>query len=156
MSMVESRLRDLGITLPEAPRPVAAYMPVRIGAEWAFVSGQIPMQDGVLLATGPVPSSTSPDDAKRAARCCTINALAALREALDGDLDRITGVLRVGVFVASDADFFGQPAIADAVSTLLVEAFGEAGRHARAAVGSVSLPLGATVEVEMVVGVGPT
>jgi enamine deaminase RidA (YjgF/YER057c/UK114 family) len=81
--------------------------------------------------------------------------MAALREALDGDLDRITGVLRVGVFVASDAGFHGQPAVADAVSTLLVEVFGDAGRHARAAVGSISLPLGATVEVEMLVEVGP-
>jgi len=103
------------------------------------------------VATGPVPSATSLDDAKSAARCCAINALAALRAALDGDLDRITGILRVGVFVASDPAFTSQPAVADAVSTLLVEVFGEAGRHARAAVGSVSLPLNASVEVEMVV-----
>jgi len=154
MSKAESTLLDMGITLPEAPKPVAAYLPVRIAGGLAFVSGQIPMRDGVLLANGPVPSSVSPDDAATAARCCAINALAALREALGGDLDHITGVLRVGVFVASDVDFHGQPAIADAVSTLLVEVFGEAGRHARAAVGSVSLPLGATVEVEMVLELG--
>lgn len=153
MSRVESTLLAMGITLPEAPKPVAAYVPVRIGRGLAFVSGQVPMRGGTLLATGPVPSSVSPDDAAAAARCCAINALAALREALDGDLDRIIGVLRVGVFVASDADFFGQPAIADGVSTLLVEVFGESGRHARAAVGSVSLPLGATVEVDLVVQV---
>ncbi|MDP6986537.1 MAG: RidA family protein [Phycisphaerales bacterium] len=155
MSRVESTLQRLGITLPEAPKPVAAYVPVRLGAGVASVSGQIPMQDGVLLACGPVPSSVSPEDARTAARCCAINAMAALREALDGDLDRITGVLRVGVFVASDPGFHGQPAVADAVSTLLVEVFGDAGRHARAAVGSIALPLGATVEVEMLVELGP-
>lgn len=153
MNRVESVLQSLGITLPDAPKPVAAYLPVRIVSGLAFVSGQIPMKDGQLTASGPVPSVRSAEEATAAARICAINALAALKAALNGDLDRIAGIVRVGVFVASDADFFGQPAIADAVSTLLIEVFGESGRHARAAVGSVALPLGATVEVEMVVEV---
>lgn len=151
MRTVESVLETLGVSLPEAPKPVAAYLPVRLAGGLAFVSGQIPMKAGQLIATGPVPSSVSVEAATSAARVCALNALAALKAALDGDLDRIAGIVRVGVFVASDPDFFGQPAIADAVSTLLVEVFGESGRHARAAVGSVALPLGATVEVEMVV-----
>ena len=151
MCSIASKLKDLGITLPEAPKPVAAYVPVRLGSGIAFVSGQVPFRDGVLMAQGAVPSAVSPDEATQAARQCGINALAALQEAIPGGLDRIEGILRVGVFVASDAEFTGQPAVANAVSTLLVDIFGEAGQHARAAVGSVSLPLGATVEVEMTV-----
>lgn len=151
MKTVESVLETLGITLPQAQRPVAAYVPVRMAGGLAFVSGQVPMKDGQLVASGSVPSSVSVDAATAAARVCAINALAALKAALEGDLDRIAGIVRVGVFVASDAGFFGQPTIADGVSTLLVDVFGESGRHARAAVGSVALPLGATVEVEMIV-----
>ena len=103
------------------------------------------------MASGPVPSATRPDIATAAARQCVVNALAALRHTLDGDLDRIEGIVRLGVFVASDRDFHGQPAVADGASELLVSLWGEAGRHARAAVGCVALPLGATVEVELVV-----
>ena len=149
MGIVEDTLAALGITLPEPPAAAANYLPVRLVGDFAFVAGQIPRIDGEMVASGPVPSSQSPESAKAAAKVCAINALAALKGAL-GDLDRITGIVRVGVFVASDANFDGQAGIANGASDLLVELFGDRGRHARAAVGSVALPLGATVEVELI------
>jgi len=151
---IDARLADLGISLPEAPRPVAAYVPsVRTG-DLLFVSGQLPLRDGALVAEGPVPSATSPEEATAAARQCVLNGLAVMRAALDGDLDRVRRVVRVGIFVCSDPGFTGQPAVGNGASELLMAVFGEAGRHARAAVGSVALPLGASVEVEFVVEVG--
>ena len=150
MSRIEAKLSSLGVELPDPPRPVAAYVPVRVAHGLAYVSGQIPMIGGEIVAKGPVPSVVSPEDAAKAARVCAINGLAALRQKL-GDLDRIKGIVRLGVFVASDSGFSGQPAVANGASEFLVEVFGDAGRHARVAVGSVSLPLGVTVEVEMTV-----
>ena len=150
MGRLENALEQLGIVLPEPVGPVANYVPVKLAGNLAFVSGQVPMRDGVLIAAGPVPSSVSPKAAQRAARVCIINALAALRGALEGDLDRIVGIVRLGVFVASDPGFNGQAEIANGASDLLVEVLGDAGRHARAAVGSVTLPVNATVEVEMI------
>jgi enamine deaminase RidA (YjgF/YER057c/UK114 family) len=150
MSRIEAKLRSLGVDLPDPPSPVAAYVPVRVACGLAYVSGQIPMIGGKIVAKGPVPSVVSPEDAAQAARLCAINGLAALRQSL-GDLDRIKGIVRLGVFVASDAGFTGQPAVANGASEFLVEVFGDAGKHVRAAVGSVSLPLGVTVEVEMTV-----
>ena len=150
MNSVQQRLADAGVILPAAPRPVAAYVPfVRVG-DLVFVSGQIPLCDGGLTATGPVPSKVTVEAATAAARQCVINAVAVLSDALDGDLDRVRRIVRLGVFVFSDAGFEGQPTVANGASELLQEVFGEAGRHARAAVGSVGLPLGATVEVELV------
>ncbi len=154
MSSVQQRLQDAGVTLPPAPKPVAAYVPWVRAGDLVFVSGQIPLSEGVLTAEGPVPSMVTPDDAASAARVCVINAMAVLADALDGDLARVRRIVRLGVFVASDPGFHGQPQVANGASELLLEVFGEAGRHARAAVGSVGLPLGATVEVEMVVQVG--
>lgn len=151
MGQVEAALDRLEIALPEPPGAVADYLPVRLAQGLAFVSGQIPLQDGALLACGSVPSEVSPEVARSAARQCVLNGLAALKAALHGDLDRIKGVVRLGVFVASDAGFGGQPGIADGASGLLVEIFGDAGRHARAAVGSTALPLNASVEVELIV-----
>ncbi|MHC4809925.1 MAG: RidA family protein [Planctomycetota bacterium] len=153
MSSIDARLRELGIDLPDAPRPVASYVPsVRTGS-LLFVSGQVPLREGRLVAEGPVPSVISPEQAVAAARQCVLNGLAVMRDALDGDLDRIRRIVRVGVFVCSDPGFTGQPGVGNGASDLLVEIFGEAGRHARAAVGSVALPLGASVEVEFVVEV---
>jgi len=129
---------------------VAAYVPWVRAGDLVFVSGQIPLSEGVLTAEGPVPSMVTPDDAASAARVCVINAMAVLADALDGDLARVRRIVRLGVFVASDPGFHGQPQVANGASELLLEVFGEAGRHARAAVGSVGLPLGATVEVEMI------
>ncbi len=150
MSSVQQRLQDAGVTLPPAPKPVAAYVPWVRAGDLVFVSGQIPLSGGVLTAEGPVPSRVTPHDAASAARLCVINAMAVLADALDGDLDRVRRIVRLGVFVASDPGFHGQPQVANGASELLLEVFGEAGRHARAAVGSVGLPLGATVEVEMI------
>jgi enamine deaminase RidA (YjgF/YER057c/UK114 family) len=144
-----ARLAALGIALPDAPKPVAAYVPVRIHGNQAFVSGQLPYENGALAATGAVPSAVSPETAKANARRCAVNALACLHQAL-GSIDRVRGVIKVGVFVASDPGFGGQPAIANGASELLVEVFGETGRHARAAVGVASLPLNAAVEVEFI------
>ena len=149
MSTVRQRLADAGVILPPAPKPIAAYVPWVRAGDLVFVSGQIPMLDGALAAVGPVPSAVGVEAAAVAARQCVVNALAVLAEALDGDLDRVRQIVRLGVFVASDTGFHDQPRVANGASELLVEVFGPAGRHARAAVGSVGLPLGAAVEVEL-------
>lgn len=151
MPRIHDRLQELKITLPEAPKPVAAYVPAVKTGNLVYVSGQIPFRDGKLLATGPVPSQTSLNEAQEAAKQCVLNGLAILADTLDGDLDRIRRIVKLGVFVFSDPDFTDQPKIANGASELLQAIFGESGRHARAAVGSVALPLGASVEVEMIV-----
>ncbi len=153
MASIDARLSELGIELPAAPRPVASYVPAVRTGSLLFVSGQVPLREGRLVAEGPVPSVTSPEAAVAAARQCVLNGLAVMRDALGGDLDRVRRIVRVGVFVCSDPGFTGQPGVGNGASDLLVEIFGEAGRHARAAVGSVALPLGASVEVEFVVEV---
>ena len=142
-----SRLAELGLELPEAPRPVAAYIPaVRVGS-LVFVSGQIPFGNGELLATGVVPDDVSIEAAQALARQCVLNALAVLAAEV-GSIDRLKRVVRVGCFVASAPGFGGQPKVANGASELLREIFGEAGQHARAAVGSVALPLNVPVEIE--------
>ena len=148
MSTIESRLADLGIVLPDPPKPVASYVPAARTGDLLVVSGQLPFKDGGLLATGPVPSAVSIEDAMEAARWCAINGLAVARAALDGDLDRIRRVVRLGVFVQSDDRFDAQPKVANGASDLMVEVLGDAGRHARAAVGVNALPLDTSVEVE--------
>lgn len=149
MSTPSEALAALGLALPTPPKPVAAYIPsVRTG-NLVFVSGQLPMREGTLTATGAVPSAVSPEAAKDAARVCALNALAVAAEAAGG-LDRIRRIVRLGVFVQSDPGFTGQPGVANGASELMQSVFGEAGRHARAAVGSVALPLGATVEVDLI------
>ena len=153
MASIDARLSELGIELPAAPRPVASYVPAVRTGSLLFVSGQVPLREGRLVAEGPVPSVTSPEAAVAAARQCVLNGLAVMRDALGGDLDRVRRIVRVGVFVCSDPGFTGQPGVGNGASDLLVEIFGEAGRHARAAVGSVALQLGASVEVEFVVEV---
>ena len=154
MGRITDRLEELGISLPEAPKPVAAYVPAVQSGSLVFISGQIPLSGGTLLASGPVPSSVDLEQATAAARQCAVNALAVLSDHLDGDLDRVEQVVRLGVFVASDPGFTDQPKVANGASELMQDVFGDAGRHARAAIGSVSLPIGATVEVEMLVQVG--
>ena len=144
-----SRLAALGVTVPTVPGPFGAYVPAKRVGNLLFVAGQLPMKDGKLLATGPVPSRCSVEQAKAAARQCVINGLAAART-VEQDLDKIAGVVRVGAFVSSDTGFTEQPKVANGASEFLLELFGEAGKHARAAVGVNTLPLDASVEVEFV------
>jgi len=156
MNAPESRLAALGLTLPTPAKPVAAYVPTRRttsgGGNLVFVSGQIPLKDGQLLAKGAVPGEVSVEAARQCAQQCCLNALAAIKAEV-GDLSRVKQVLRVGVFVCSQAGFYDQPKVANGASELLEQVFGEAGKHARAAVGSIALPLGAPVEVELLVEV---
>lgn len=149
-SAIERRLAELGIVLPAAPRSVAAYEPWRIVGDLVFVSGQLPIVDGKLQYGGRVGSDLDEAAAAEAARICAINVLAQLRAACDGDLSRVTGLARVGVFVSSSPDFTAHPQVANAASSLFIQVLGDAGRHARCAVGCAALPLGASVEVEAV------
>jgi enamine deaminase RidA (YjgF/YER057c/UK114 family) len=145
----EARLHELGIVLPTPVAPVASYVPyVRTGS-LVFVSGNIPFHEGKLIRTGLVGSDVTVEDAVADARMCAINLLAQLRAAA-GTLDNIKQIVRVGVFVASAPGFRAQPQVGNGASDLFVEVFGDAGRHARAAVGVAELPLGAPVEVDVV------
>lgn len=147
--MLEDRLREMNIQLPKLAGPVGAYVSAKRAGNLIFVSGQLPMQAGQLIAAGAVPSQCSVEQAQQGARQCVINALAAVA-ALEGSVNAIGGVLRVGAFVCSDNGFTQQPQIANAASQLLIELLGENGRHARAAVGTNVLPLSAAVEIEFV------
>ena len=144
---LERKLGDMGITLPAAGTAVGAYVPAKRCGNLVLVSGQLPMKDGKLMASGPVPSRCSVEQAKAAARQCAINALGMVK-AYQGTLANLIGVVRVGAFVASDNGFTQQPQIANGASEFLNEVFGEAGRHVRAAVGTNVLPLDASVEIE--------
>jgi enamine deaminase RidA (YjgF/YER057c/UK114 family) len=150
----EARLRDLGVELPEPARPVASYVPVVVAGGLAFVSGQVPMVEGTVRPTGKLGAEVDLEAGAEAARRCALQALAALRAEL-GSLDRIRRVVRVGAFISSAPGFTEQSKVANGASDLLVEVFGEAGRHARAAVGMAELPLGAPVEVELTVELEP-
>ena len=150
---VAARLAELGLTLPAVAAPVAAYVPaVRSGA-LVWSSGQLPFVDGEIAHTGKVGAGIEPDEAKQLARICALNALAAVGQEI-GDLDNVRRVVKVVGYVASAPSFFGQPAVVNGASELLGDVFGDAGRHARSAVGVAALPLDAPVEVEVVVEVG--
>jgi enamine deaminase RidA (YjgF/YER057c/UK114 family) len=143
------RLAELGLTLPPVAVPQAAYVPaVRTGA-YVYVSGQVPVVDGKLPATGKVGAEVSPADAAGLARICVLNAIAAAAAAAGG-LDRIRRIVKVVGFVASAPGFNGQPLVVNGASELLIEVFGEEGRHARSAIGVAELPLDAPVEVELI------
>ncbi|MBU6245559.1 MAG: RidA family protein [Actinomycetales bacterium] len=149
-SQVEARLAALGLTLPEVATPVASYVPaVRSGA-YVYTAGQLPFVDGALPRTGKVGAAVTAEEAAELARICALNAIAAAKSVI-GDLDQVARVVKVVGFVASAPDFTSQPAVMNGASNLLKEAFGEAGAHARSAVGVAVLPLDAPVEVEMVV-----
>lgn len=150
--MIEEKLKSLNIDLPTPPKPAGAYIPVVISDQTAYVSGQIPIKDGKVTFKGKVPIEQSLAQAQEAARLCTINALAQLKHEL-GTLDRISKIIRVSGFVNSNPDFTEQPKIINAASDLLYEIFGDNGKHSRIAVGVVSLPFGATVEIDMIVGI---
>ncbi len=150
---LSDKLQPLGLNLPPAPKPVASYVPaVRVG-QLIYVSGQLPMVQGKLMCTGRVPGQVSIEQAQQAARQCVLNTLAIVNDQLQGDWSQFERVVRVGVFVASDDDFVEQPKVANGASDLLVTIFGDAGKHARAAVGVNTLPLGAPVELELLVAV---
>lgn len=150
MSVIEDRLRDLGYEVPVVAAPVAAYVPAIRDGRYVYTSGQLPFVDGSLPATGKVGDGEgliSPAQAEDLARQCALNGLAAVRGVL-GSLDRIAQVVKVTVFVASDPSFTGQPAVANGASMFLGKVFGDAGIHARSAVGVAVLPLDSPVEIE--------
>lgn len=149
---VASKITQMGLVLPLPPKPVAAYIPCRRTGNLLFIAGQIPMKDGGLIAKGSVPGQVPVEKALECARQCVLNGLAVVKSEI-GSLDRVKQFVRLGVFVCSEAGFYEQPKVANGASELVVELFGEKGKHARAAVGSVALPLGAPVEVEFVVEV---
>ncbi|MBM0170703.1 RidA family protein [Altererythrobacter sp. C41] len=148
---IEAKLAELGITLPEAAAPVASYVPVVVAGGLAHVSGQLPFIDGKLV-TGRLGEDVALDQGAAAARACGLMILAQLKAAL-GSLDRVEQIVKLGAFVNSAGDFTDQPKVANGVSDLMLEVFGDAGRHARAAVGVPALPLGAAVEVDAIVAV---
>jgi enamine deaminase RidA (YjgF/YER057c/UK114 family) len=152
VSGVTDRLQDLGLTLPEVAAPVAAYVPAVRSGNLIWSSGQLPLVDGKLVATGKVGADVDPEAAKDLARICALNALAAVAS-VAGGLEGVQRVVKVVGFVASDPSFTGQPGVVNGASELLGEVFGDAGRHARSAVGVAALPLDAPVEVEVVVEV---
>jgi len=148
----EQRLAALGLAVPEVATPVAAYVPAVRSGRHVFTSGQLPIRDGALMMTGKVGAEVDADQATECARQCALNAIAAVRAEV-GDLAQVVRVVKVVAFVASAPDFTGQPAVANGASELLGAVFGDAGRHARSAVGVPVLPLDAPVEVEMTVEV---
>ena len=153
MSQIEARLAELGIELPSVVPPVASYVPAVVSGSLVFTSGQLPMVNGAMPATGKVGDGAglvSAADAQGYARQCALNALAAIQSVI-GSLDRVTQVVKVTGFVASAPDFTGQPGVVNGASNVLGEIFGDAGQHARSAVGVPVLPLDSPVEVELIV-----
>jgi len=151
MTDIASRLAELGITLPEPAAPVAAYVPAVEANAMLHISGQLPFDDGQLM-TGRLGEDRDLEFGQRAARACGVMLLAQIRQAL-GSLDRVERIVKLGVFVSSAASFTEQPKVANGASELMQEVFGEAGRHARSAVGVPVLPLGAAVEIDAIVAV---
>jgi len=150
MTTPEEKLAELGLTVPEVVPPLAAYVPAARGGDLVFTAGQLPALDGQMIATGKLGGEVSDEDGYACARQCALNALAAIKAEI-GELSLIQRVVKVVVFVASTPDFTGQPKVANGASELLGEVFGDAGRHARSAVGVAALPLDVPVEVELVV-----
>ncbi len=150
MGKIQSKLDLLSIILPEIPKPVAAYIPAKQTGNLVFTAGQLPMVNGELISKGLLGQDVEVDEANKAARICTLNALAAIKGVI-GDLDRIKQIVRVVGYVASVPTFTQQPAVVNGASELLLEIFGENGKHARSAVGMAVLPLNASVEIELTV-----
>ncbi len=149
MTIIEQRLSELGLKLPEAPQPVANYVPFLLSGDQLFISGQIAKDAAGRVLTGALGAGVSVEDGQVAARHCALNLLAQAKAAL-GDLERIVQVLRLTGFVASAPDFFDQPKIINGASDLLGAVLGDAGRHTRSAVGVASLPLNASVEIDAI------
>jgi enamine deaminase RidA (YjgF/YER057c/UK114 family) len=152
MSKIENRLAEMGMALPPVTKPVAAYVPAVVTGNLVYTSGQLPLVDGAMAAAGKVgvgDGLVSPETAKELARTCALNALAAAASVI-GSLDRVTRVVKVVGFVASDPAFTGQPAVINGASEFLAEVFGDIGAHARSAVGVATLPMDTAVEVELI------
>lgn len=147
----ERAMNDLGIELPEPAAPVANYVPTVIAGSLLFISGQLPLHNGKLMFAGRVGADLFVAEAQMAARQCALNVLAQARAALDGNLDRVVGIAKLGGFVNSTADFTDHPEVVNGASDMMVELFGDKGKHARFAVGVPSLPLNASVEVDAVI-----
>lgn len=153
MSIIEDKITFLGLELPEVPKPVASYVPAKQSMKLIFTAGQLPILKGELMAQGLLGLDVEIEVAKNAARICTMNALAAIKSVI-GDLDKVKQIVRVVGYVAGISTFVQQPAVVNGASELLMEIFGDAGKHARSAVGVASLPLNAPVEIELTVEVG--
>ena len=152
LGRIEGNLANLGLILPAVSKPVAAYIPAKQSGKLVFTAGQLPMVSGELISKGLLGQDVEIDDANKAARICTLNALAAIKGVI-GDLDRIKQVVRVVGYVASIPTFTQQPAVVNGASELLLEIFGDSGKHARSAVGMAVLPMNASVEIELTVEV---
>jgi enamine deaminase RidA (YjgF/YER057c/UK114 family) len=152
MATPEERIAELGLTLPEVVPPVASYTPAVRSGNHVYVSGQVPFVDGKLPATGKVGAEVTPETAKELAALCALNGIAALRAEI-GELSNVVRVVKLGGFVASTPDFTGHPGVINGASDLIGQVFGDAGVHARAAVGVAALPLDSPVEVDMIVEV---
>jgi enamine deaminase RidA (YjgF/YER057c/UK114 family) len=152
MSQIEQKIIELGFSLPETAKPLAAYIPAVQTGNLVFTSGQLPMIEGSLAETGKVGGSVSPERAKELATVCALNALAAVKTVI-GDLDKIKRIVKVVGFVSSTPEFSGQPGVVNGASEFLRAVFGDKGIHARSAVGVAVLPLDAPVEIELIVEV---
>ena len=148
--MYEAKLKEMGIELPQAPKPLAAYIPAIVAGEFVYTSGQVPMAAGELKYKGKVGSDLTEEQGYEAAKLCAINCLCAIKGVI-GDLDKIAQVIKVTGFVNSAPGFSSQPKVINGASEFLGQVFGDAGKHARAAVGVSELPINAAVEVEMIV-----
>ncbi|HWD13515.1 RidA family protein [Pseudochrobactrum sp. sp1633] len=152
-STIETRLKDLGITIPESAAPAAAYLPFAQSGNLLFTSGQLPLENGKLISTGLVGRDLTIEQAQEAAKACAINVLSQAKAALGGDLSRIKRIVKITVFVASVVDFTDQHIVANGGSQLFIDVLGDAGKHARSAVGMAGLPLNAPVEIEAIIEV---
>ncbi|MAU27936.1 MAG: hypothetical protein CMJ07_01965 [Pelagibacterales bacterium] len=150
MNIIDEKIQSLGIKLPSSPKPAANYIPYVISNNLIFIAGQVPFENGEIKHTGKVGENINIDKAKTIARTCGLNIISVLKDALDGDLSRVTKCVKLGIFVACTNDFHNQPEVANGASDLMVEIFGEAGKHARFAVGTNSLPRNVPVEVDAV------
>jgi enamine deaminase RidA (YjgF/YER057c/UK114 family) len=148
--MIEDKIKELGLEIPEAPKPVAAYIPAVQADDLVYTSGQLPMVDGELKYKGKLGADLTVEEGYEAAKYCALNCLSVIK-GLVGDLDRVAQIVKVNGYVASAEGFTDQHKVVNGASELLVQVFGEAGRHARVAVGVAELPLGVAVEVEMIV-----
>jgi enamine deaminase RidA (YjgF/YER057c/UK114 family) len=153
MTSPEERIALLGLQLPGVAAPLASYVPTARAGSLVYTAGQLPIVEGELVETGRVGSEVTPERAAELARICALNAIAAVKAEV-GELSRVTRIVKVVGFVASSADFYGQPQVVNGASDLLGEVFGEAGRHARSAVGVAVLPRNAPVEVELIAEIG--